>query len=255
MSNHELALISPELFQSLLDRLSSVKQDQSSSATPPPPPSPAPPSLDVDDDVRSMALSRINQALTNKGSSDTDRVRLYKRALNSFKKHSEKNNSDHSHGPSNENVDVIDTVGSNDDDDDDDDDESDDDDDTHKVSVDDKLLRKLIKRPDIADKALTKAQMVNVDAILNYVKSSNSRLRYHPTTREIIISGKRVANSDLVHVVRAMVRHLRNEPTTNQTGQIPFVRALLHSEKMPRGLINNRMIIQKLDSFHPSLSK
>ena len=56
-----------------------------------------------------------------------------------------------------------------------------------------------------------------------------------------------------MHVVRAMVRHLRNEPATNQTGQLPFVHALLNLEKMPRSLINNRVILKKIGSFYPSV--
>ena len=92
-------MISPELFKSLLDRLASTNQDP-----PPSPPTPSPPSLDVDEDVRSMALSKINQALTKKGDSATDRVHLYKRALNSFKKHSDKSTPDHTHGRTVDNV-------------------------------------------------------------------------------------------------------------------------------------------------------
>ena len=258
----ELALISPRLFNSLLERLPSTPLPEKKTVVA------SEPSTNIREELKNRAAQKMNEALSQSDTKDpanaTRKIKLYKKALSAYKKqvigHSplkrfERVPKTSTHFIEDEDSDATAAAAAADDDDDDNDDDNEEDDDDNFVSSDEGDAGTTVSLRDHLRDQLTENQMDSAETILRYIKRSEGRISYDPSTTELLIDNEHIKNSSLPSLIVSLVRSLRTEEGVGHTGQLQLAHALVTGERMAKSVIKNKMLLKQLATSKPPVTK
>ena len=256
----ELALISPKLFNSLLERLPAATQtgDIGKGLT-------SEPNPDIREELKNRAAQKMNEALSLEDTPDpanaTKKIKAYKKALTTYKKqvlgNRPLNRSSHVPKRTSDEMDTghdSDGVSEKGDDDDEEEEDNEDDEDFMTSDEDEGGSGGANLRDQLEDQ-LTANQMDNAETILRYIKRSGGRIAYDQATEELLIDNKPIKNSNLPTLIVSLVRSLRTSEGVGHAGQLELAHALVTGERMAKSMIKNKVLLQQLATSKPPIYK